>query len=65
MRRTYLAWWQTRGLRMAANVVEGAGNQPGAKVLVIVGASHKSYFDAYLDQMHDIEIVDVDTILTN
>ncbi len=63
--RQYLAWWQTRGLRMAANVVEGAGNQPGARVLVIVGASHKSYFDAYLDQMHDIEIVDVDTILTN
>ncbi|MEL6738741.1 MAG: DUF5694 domain-containing protein, partial [Pseudomonadota bacterium] len=61
--RQYLAWWQTRGLRMAANVVEAAGNQPGAKVLVIVGASHKSYLDAYLDQMHDIEIVDVDAVL--
>ena len=63
--RQYLAWWQTRGLRMAANVVEAAGNQPGAKVLVIVGASHKSYFDAYLDQMQDIEIVDVDAVLTD
>ncbi|MEO0871383.1 MAG: DUF5694 domain-containing protein [Pseudomonadota bacterium] len=61
--RQYLAWWQARGLRMAANVVEAAGNQPGAKVLVIVGASHKSYFDAYLDQMQDIEIVDVDAVL--
>lgn len=63
--RQYLAWWQTRGLRMAANVVEAAGNQPGAKVLVIVGASHKSYFDAYLDQMQDIELVDVDAVLTD
>jgi len=63
--RQYLAWWQTRGLRMAANVVEAAGNQPGARVLVIVGASHKSYFDAYLDQMQDIEIVDVDDVLTD
>lgn len=63
--RQYLAWWQTRGLRMAANVVEAAGNQPGAKVLVVVGASHKSYFDAYLDQMQDYEIVDVHAVLTD
>ncbi|MEM6586437.1 MAG: DUF5694 domain-containing protein, partial [Pseudomonadota bacterium] len=63
--RQYLAWWQTRGLRMAANVVEAAGNQPGAKVLVVVGASHKSYFDAYLDQMLDFEIVDLDAVLAD
>ena len=61
--REYVAWWQARGLRMAANVVEAAGNRPGAKVLVLVGASHKAYFDAYLDQMHDIELVDVDAVL--
>lgn len=61
--RQYVAWWQTRNLRMIANVIEGAGNQPGAKVLVIVGASHKPYFDAYLDQMHDIELVDVSAVL--
>lgn len=62
--RQYLAWYQARGLRMAANVIEGAGNQPGARVLVIVGASHKSYFDAYLDQMHDVEIISVDDVLS-
>lgn len=61
--RQYVAWWQTRGLRMAANVVEAAGNEPGARVLVIVGASHKAYFDAYLDQMHDWELIEVDEIL--
>lgn len=63
--RQYVAWWQVRGLRMAANVVEAAGNQPGARVLVIVGASHKAYFDAYLDQMHDIELVDVQAVLAD
>lgn len=63
--RQYLAWWQVRGLRMAANVMEAAGNQPGARVLVIVGASHKAYFDAYLDQMHDIELVDVQAVLAD
>jgi len=49
---------------MAANIVEAAGNRPDAKVLVIVGASHKPYFEAYLDQMHHIELVDVDEVLT-
>jgi len=61
--RQYLAWWQARGLRMAANVIEAAGNHPGARVLVITGASHKPYFDAYLDQMHDVELISVDAVL--
>ncbi|MAL09893.1 MAG: hypothetical protein CMF74_09535 [Maricaulis sp.] len=63
--RQYVAWWQTRGLRMAANVIEAAGNHPGATVLVIVGSSHKPYFDAYLDQMHDVELVSVDVVLND
>ncbi|MEM6641109.1 MAG: DUF5694 domain-containing protein [Pseudomonadota bacterium] len=61
--RQYVSWWQTRGLRMAANVIEAAAHRPGATVLVIVGASHKDYFDAYLDQMHDIELVSIDEVL--
>ncbi|MHA6287671.1 DUF5694 domain-containing protein [Maricaulis sp. CAU 1757] len=61
--RAYLAWWQARGLRMAANVIEAAGNDPGGRVLVIVGASHKAYFEAYLDQMHDIRLVEVESVL--
>lgn len=63
--RQYVSWWQTRNLRMAANIVEAAGNQPGAKVLVIVGASHKAYFDAYLDQMQDWQLVSVDAVLAD
>lgn len=61
--RHYVSWWQTRGLRMAANVVEAAANEPGANVLVIVGSSHKAYFDAYLDQMQDWELVSVDAVM--
>ena len=61
--RHYLAWWQARGLHMAGNVMSAAAAEPGARILVIVGASHKSYFEAYLDQMHDIELVDLDTVL--
>ena len=61
--RHYVAWWQARGLRMAANVVEAAGNQPGARVLVVTGASHKAYFEAYLDQMHDWALIRVDDVM--
>ena len=61
--QAYAAWWQARGLRMAANIVEAAEGRPGARVLVTVGASHKPYYEAYLDQMHDIEVLSTDTVL--
>jgi hypothetical protein len=61
--RHYVGWWQVRGLRMAANVIEVAANRPGAKVLVIVGSGHKPYFDAYLDQMFDVELINVSSVL--
>lgn len=57
--RQYVAWWETRNLRMVANLRAAAGNHPGGKVLAIVGASHKPYFDQYLGLMHDVEVVDV------
>ena len=59
----YAAWWQARGLRMAANVVEAAAGKPGSRVLVTVGSSHKPYYEAYLDRMHDIDLVSTDTVL--
>ncbi|WP_156896247.1 DUF5694 domain-containing protein [Aestuariibacter salexigens] len=61
--RQYVAWWQVRGLRMVANTLEAAANHPGARVLVITGASHKAYFESYLNQMHDVELVSVDAVL--
>jgi hypothetical protein len=32
-------------------------------VLVIVGATHKGYFDAYLDMMQDVRLVDAEQFL--
>jgi hypothetical protein len=62
--RGYVAYWETRNLRMAANIREAIGNVPtGARTLVIVGASHKWYLQAYLNQMHDVRIVDTATLL--
>ena len=54
--RRYLGWWETRNLRMAANVREVAALKPGSRVLVLTGASHKGYLDAYLGMMHDVKV---------
>lgn len=56
--RRYLGWWETRNLRMAANIREAAAQVPGSRLLVLTGASHKGYLDAYLDMMHDMKLAD-------
>jgi hypothetical protein len=61
--RAYVTYWETRNLRMAANIRAAIGEHPGGRTLVIVGASHKWYLEAYLNQMHDVRIVDVRPLL--
>lgn len=61
--RGYLAYWETRNLRMAANIRAALGERPGVRMLVIVGASHKGYLEAYLNQMHDLRLADVEAVL--
>jgi hypothetical protein len=59
----YVTGWETRNLRMASNIRDMLGLQPGIRALVIVGQSHKAYLEAYLDQMHDARIVDAEAVL--
>lgn len=63
--RQYVAYWEVRNLRMAANIrdllAEAPG--PGMRALVVVGASHKAYLEAYLNQMHDVRVVDIRPML--
>lgn len=61
--RQYLGAWETRNLRMASNIRDALQAQPGSRALVVVGASHKWYLQAYLNQMHDLRIVDVEPLL--
>ncbi len=61
--RNYLGYWETRNLRMASNIRDVLGFQPGMRMLVVVGASHKGYLEAYLHQMHDVRIVDTGPLL--
>ncbi|PTD25177.1 DUF5694 domain-containing protein [Sphingomonas fennica] len=61
--RSYVGYWETRNLRMAANIRDVLGRRPGTRLLAIVGSSHKGYYEAYLNQMHDVTLVDVNAVL--
>jgi hypothetical protein len=61
--RQYLGYWETRNLRMVANIRDVLGRYPGTRMLAIVGASHKGYYEAYLHQMHDVKLVNTDLVL--
>ena len=61
--RLYVAGWETRNLRMVANIRAAFAEQPGARLLSIVGATHKSWFDSLLGQLQGVEIVDARQVL--
>lgn len=61
--RSYVSYWETRNLRMVANIRDVLGQSPGSRLLAIVGASHKGYYEAYLNQMHDVKLTDATTVL--
>ena len=48
---------------MAANIRDVLARHPGMRLLVIVGASHKGYLEAYLNQMHDVRLIDPEDVL--
>ena len=59
----WVAGWEIRNLRMVANVRETFRERPGARVLSIVGASHKPWFDHWLGQLQGVNIVDTAEVL--
>lgn len=61
--RGYVGYWETRNLRMVANIRDVLARRPGMRLLAIVGASHKGYYEAYLNQMHDVRLVDANIVL--
>ena len=61
--RQYVGYWETRNLRMAANIRDALTPRPGSRMLVVVGASHKGYLEAYLHQMHNVRVVDTGLVL--
>ena len=61
--RRYLAYWETRNLRMVANIREAIGPNPGTRALVIVGSSHKPYYERYLGVLSEVKLAEVGKVL--
>lgn len=61
--QVWVAGWEIRNLRMVANIRTTFRERPGARVLSIVGVSHKPWFDSWLGQMQAVEIVDAEQVL--
>ncbi|WP_241239396.1 DUF5694 domain-containing protein [Xanthomonas sp. BRIP62409] len=59
----YVSGWEIRNLRMVSNVRASFADQPGARVLAVVGAMHKPWFDNWLGQLQGVDIVDVAQVL--
>jgi len=50
----WVGGWEIRNLRMVANIRETFRERPGARVLTIVGVSHKPWFDQWLGQLQGV-----------
>lgn len=61
--RQYVGGWEARNLRMVANIRVAFREHPGARVLAIVGSSHKPWFDGLLGQMQGVDLVDAEQVL--
>ncbi|WP_197065248.1 DUF5694 domain-containing protein [Massilia sp. 9096] len=59
----WVAGWETRNLRIVANIRETFRERPGARVLSIIGATHKPCLDAWLGQLQGVDIVDAEAVL--
>lgn len=58
-----VALWETRNLHMAGHIRRMASQVPGGRVLVIVGAAHKPFFEAYLRQMMGVKVLRTSEVL--
>ncbi len=61
--RQRVAAWEAQNLRMATTIREVTAPIPGGRALLIVGAAHKAFIEAYLRTMTDIEIVSASAML--
>jgi len=49
--------WEMRNLQITANILRVAAGNPGNKILVLIGASHKSFIEKYLMQIPIVELI--------
>ncbi len=56
--RARYSLWEMRNLQMTANILRVCAFYPGKRIVVIIGASHKSFIEKYLKQIPDIELLE-------
>ncbi|MBS1552352.1 MAG: hypothetical protein JST15_09835 [Bacteroidetes bacterium] len=55
--RSRYSLWEMRNLQIAVNIMRLVAEHPEEKILIVIGASHKSFLEKYLMQMPDIELL--------
>lgn len=58
-----VALYETRNLNMVGYIQRMVSQHPGERVLVVVGGSHKPFFDTYLRQMMGVTVVEAEDVL--
>ncbi len=62
--RQWLALWETRNLHSVGHIQRMVSQHSGEKVLVIVGSSHKPFYDTYLRQMMGVHVIEAEEVLS-
>ena len=60
--RARLGLWENRNLKIAARIRAVAALHSGGRVLVIYGAAHRPFLEAYLSRMVDVEVVSLESL---
>jgi len=63
--RGRLALWENRNLKIAARIRTVSASYPGQNILVIYGAAHRPFLEAYLGRMMDVDIVKFDELINS
>ncbi|CAM3931818.1 DUF5694 domain-containing protein [Mucilaginibacter galii] len=63
--RQRVAAWEAQNLQMAVAIREATASIAGGRALLVVGAAHKPFIEAYLRMFTDIEIVSVPDLLNS
>lgn len=63
MAQKRIAHREIRNLKRVTHIRKMTLHHPGGPVPVVEGAGHQPFFDAYLDQMLDVGLVQLDQVL--
>jgi len=57
-----IALWEVRNLNMVSNIMRVVSKNIGGKIVIVVGANHKVFFDDYLSRMVGLNLVQFNNI---